>query len=231
MRLLVKNVAIALGCALLLAGCSSNQAAISSSETFEEEQAKAEKSRPLVDDWKEILAERKNLSDFERDVLQRAVENGRITQDDYEQAQTAYVQCMVSEGYDHLKFDKLPDGIYQLTEDSDTDEGTGSSEGYMDAMLTCSEGTTQIIEAYYRSQQDNPQRYKNHGLIAVQCLRDAGKVDKSYTTAQFNKAVEQYKKGLFEGSLSDQFGFPVHSNDKQVMFCLSLGGLSIGGDF
>jgi len=212
-----------------LSGCG-NTVDTPSGSTFAEEKATAEKTSPLIDSWKEDLA-RDDLSDFERDVLKRAVKTGKITQDDYEQAQAKYLQCMVSEGFDHLKFNKLPDGLYELAEDADTVEGSDSSKNYENAMLKCSEGTTRIIEAEYRDQQDNPERYKDHGLIAVQCLRDAGKVDKSYTAAQFNKAAEKYRKGTYVGTLSEQFGFPIHSSDKQTMFCLSLGGLSIGGDF
>ena len=226
--LLKKNIVLITSCVLLLTGCSPQTTA--SSATFEEEKAHAEKYQPLVDDWKYYLKHDK-LSSFERDVLGRAVKTGKIAQDDYEQAQAKYLQCMVSEGFDHLKFSKLPDGLYELAEDSDTLEGSDSSKNYENAMLKCSEGTTRIIEAEYRDQQDNPERYKDHGLIAVQCLRDAGKVDKSYTAAQFNKAATNYRKGTYVGTLSEQFGFPIHSSDKQTMFCLSLGGLSIGGDF
>lgn len=219
---------------VLLAGCGaatqSNTAAGGAAEStlsFDEEKAQAEKLSPLVDDWKNLLASRE-LSAFERDVLTRAVRNGRISQDDYEQAQAQYLQCMSQEGEDSLVFDKLPNGLYRLNQNSPT------GDGYADAMLKCSEGTTSIIEAAYRDQQDNPDRFKDHGILAAQCLRDNGIVDESYTAAQFNHAIKQFgdnREQSSEQAISDVFGFPVHSGDSQTLYCLYLGGLSLAGDF
>ncbi|OZG69179.1 hypothetical protein [Bifidobacterium eulemuris] len=212
-----------------LSGCGGGDGAASPAggQTFEEEVASAERYGPLVDDWKAEL-ESGDLSDFERGVLQRAVETGRISQDDYEQAQALYVRCMETSGYDHLVFDKLPNGLYSLSDESQTDDG------YFDAVMTCSQGTTSVIEAEYRDQQDNPDRYKDRGIVAVQCLREAGVVDDSYTAAQFNSGLDRLSSSRSSGSggnPSAAFGFPVDSDDEQTLFCISLGGLSLGGDF
>lgn len=215
---------IAISALLLLQGCASSTGNGGSSASFEEEKANADRYEPLADNWK-MLLKNSDLSDFERDVLERAVKNGKITQDDYEQAQSKYLECMVSEGYDKLKFNKRPDGIYQLAEDSEVDSGYG------DAVVKCSEGTTMRIEALYRDQQDNPERYKDHSIIAVQCLRDSGIVDSSYTAAQFTKALRKTSDGSDFQNYSKVFGFPVNSDDSQTMYCLSLGGLNLGGEF
>ncbi|WP_169171446.1 hypothetical protein [Bifidobacterium oedipodis] len=215
----------------VLSGCGGGDGAASSvGESFEEEAASAERYGPLVDDWKAEL-ESDDLSDFERGVLQQAVETGRITQDDYEQAQALYVRCMETSGYDRLVFDKLPNGLYSLSDESQTDDG------YFDAMVTCSQGTTSVIEAEYRAQQDNPKRYKDNGIVAVQCLREAGVVDDSYTAAQFNNGLDRLSKTRSSGAAeedvtpSSAFGFPVNPGDEQTLFCISLGGLNLGGDF
>ena len=189
--------------------------------SFGQEKLHAQRLPALVDDWREELAG-DDLSDFERDVLQRAVENGRITQDDYEQAHARYLQCMAVEGYDDAEYRKQPDGLYKLVRASGD-----SGDAWWEASLKCSEGTDGLIEAEYREQQDNPQRYKDSGIVAVQCLRDAGKVDDSYTAARFNEAIAHIGKGLSGNNYSKLFGFPVHSDDEQTVFCTSLGGLSI----
>ena len=196
----------------------------SSARTFEEEKVNAERYGPLINDWREELAG-DDLSDFERDVLQRAVENGRITQDDYEQAHARYLQCMAVEGYDDAEYRKQPDGLYKLVRASGD-----SGDAWWEASLKCSEGTDGLIEAEYREQQDNPQRYKDSGIVAVQCLRDAGKVDDSYTAARFNEALSRYTNDS-QGDISDIFGFRIRSDDNQAMFCMSLGGLSLSGSF
>lgn len=190
-------------------------------QSFEKEKGSAEKITPLIDIWKEELSGN-GLSEFERDVLERAVKTGRIEQNDYEQAHAKYLQCMTAAGYDQLKYTKMPDGLYKLSDDSVTDSN------YFDKSVQCSEGTTRVIEADFRDQQDNPDRYKDPGIIAVQCLRDAGKVDKNYTAAEFNQSVKEVTAGT---NPQDAFAFLVSSSDSQSIYCLSLGGLSLSGDF
>lgn len=67
---------IAISTLLLLQGCASSTGNGGPSASFEEEKANAERYEPLVDNWK-MLLKNSDLSDFERDVLERAVENGK----------------------------------------------------------------------------------------------------------------------------------------------------------
>ncbi|MCI6531879.1 MAG: hypothetical protein SO053_08700 [Bifidobacterium animalis] len=172
-----------------------------------------------MSDWKGSL-QNDDLSDFERNVLERAVSTGSITQDDYEQAYTKYLQCMTNAGYDQLKYTKMPDGLYRLSNEAKTDEG------YFDQSVQCSDGTIRVIEAAYRDQQDNPERYKDSGIIAAQCLRDAKIVDDTYTAAQFNEASQRYLNGD-ETDPSDLFGFPITGSNQQTLYCLALGGVGL----
>lgn len=211
---------------ITISSCSANGAASTSSTTFEEEKAHAERYPSLVDDWKEDL-NRHDLSNFEREVLERAVKTGKITQDDYERAHSLYIQCMAEKGFKGAKYVKQPDGLYKLVSSS---SNADDSDTWWNASIQCSEGTDSLIEAEYRDQQDNPERYKDPSMIAVQCLRDAGKVDDSYTAAQFNNSISRYNRLLQGKNLSKIFGFPVDSNDQQTMFCLSLGEVDTDGD-
>lgn len=217
-----------IGYCVTIVGCFSMIMAVGAcgggndAKNFNEEVSSAQKIAPLSDLWQEEL-DGSDLSDFERDVLKRAVKTGRIEQDDYEQAHAKYLQCMTTAGYDQLAYDKLPNGLYSLSDDAVIDNG------YADQMVACSEGTTRVIEADYRDQQDNPDRYKDHGIIAVQCLRDAGVVGDDYTAAEFNRSVEKMNSG--GARPQDAFSFPLKSDDSQALYCLYLGGLSLKGNF
>lgn len=195
--------------------------------SFEQEKAHAQKLPPLTDDWKNILKE-EDLSDFERTVLTRAVRTGRISRADYEHAYSKYRQCMVSRGYHDLRYERQSDGLCKQTDSASMT--AADFDVYMDASNACSQGTISIIEAEYRNQQDNPERCKDQGIVAVQCLGDADKVDDPYTAAQFNNSISRYNRLLQGKDLSKVFGFPVDSNDQQTMFCLSLGEVDSDGN-
>ena len=215
-------------CLMLLTAYATIASRTLDNGTFEQEKARAQKLPPLTDDWKNILKEN-DLSDFERTVLTRAVKTGKISRADYEHAYSKYRQCMASRGYRDLRYERQPDGLYKQTDSASMT--AADFDAYMDASNACSQGTISIIEAEYRDQQDNPERYKDQSIVAVQCLRDAGKVDDSYTALHFDTALAKTDKGLSGDNYSKLFGFPVHSSDERTLFCLSRGGLSLSGDF
>lgn len=200
-------------------GCSSAYP----SSSLNEEIAHAEKLPSLVDEWKEYLHE-DNLSKYERTVLEQAIKTGHIKQEDYEEGYSQYLKCMTNAGYDSLVYDKMPDGLYSLSNDAVVDDG------YFEQSVACSEGTIRVIEAAYRNQQDNPKRYKDSGILAAQCLHSAGVVDDSYTAAQFNMSMNELK-GNTSKNPSEVFGFPISAKDTQTLYCLYLGdvGLSFDG--
>ncbi|WP_416517347.1 hypothetical protein [Bifidobacterium asteroides] len=74
----------------------------------------------------------------------------------------------------------------------------------------------EIIEALFRDQQDNPERYKDPGILTARYLIDAGIVDKTYTAAKFNESAQilQTHNDNDQRTLQEIFGFPV--TGKQV---------------
>ena len=221
----------------LLCGCggqksTQNQAqeksSIERSGSLAQEKSNAERIESLESIFKSE-ASRKDLDDFERDVLNRAVKTGRIDPADYEAAHDKYLECMANAGYDEHDT-KMPDGLYKSSETMDPNI---DSKQWFKQSVTCSDHTTGIIESLFRDQQDNPERYKDPGILAAQCLMDAGIVDKTYTAAKFNESAQilQAHNDNDQRTLQEIFGFPVAGKQgSQARYCLSLGGAGMAID-
>ncbi len=221
----------------LLCGCggqksTQNQAqeksSIERSGSLAQEKSNAERIESLESIFKSE-ASRKDLDDFERDVLSRAVKTGRIDPADYEAAHDKYLECMANAGYDEHDT-KMPDGLYKSSETMDPNI---DSKQWFKQSVTCSDHTTGIIEGLFRDQQDNPERYKDPGILAAQCLVDAGIVDKTYTAAKFNESAQilQAHNDNDQRTLQEIFGFSVAGKQgSQARYCLSLGGAGMAID-
>ena len=221
----------------LLCGCvgqksTQNQAqeksSVERSGSLAQEKSNAERIESLESIFKSE-ASRKDLDDFERDVLNRAVKTGRIDPADYEAAHDKYLECMANAGYDEHDT-KMPDGLYKSSETMDPNI---DSKQWFKQSVTCSDHTTGIIEGLFRDQQDNPERYKDPGILAAQCLMDAGIVDKTYTAAKFNESAQilQAHNDNDQRTLQEIFGFPVAGKQgSQARYCLSLGGAGMAID-
>ena len=221
----------------LLCGCggqksTQNQAqeksSIERSGSLAQEKSNAERIESLESIFKSE-ASRKDLDDFERDVLNRAVKTGRIDPADYEAAHDKYLECMANAGYDEHDT-KMPDGLYKSSETMDPNI---DSKQWFKQSVTCSDHTTGIIEGLFRDQQDNPERYKDPGILAAQCLMDAGIVDKTYTAAKFNESAQilQAHNDNHQRTLQEIFGFSVAGKQgSQARYCLSLGGAGMAID-
>lgn len=140
----------------LLCGCggqksTQNQAqeksSIERSGSLAQEKSNAERIESLESIFKSE-ASRKDLDDFERDVLNRAVKTGRIDPADYEAAHDKYLECMANAGYDEHDT-KMPDGLYKSSETMDPNI---DSKQWFKQSVTCSDHTTGIIEGLFRDQ-------------------------------------------------------------------------------
>ena len=158
----------------LLCGCGGQK----STQNRPQEKSSTERIESLESMFKS-KAFRKDLDDSERDALNRAVKTGRIDPADYETAHDKYLECMANAGYDEHDT-KMPDGLYKSSETLDPNI---DSKQWYKQVISCSAHTTDTTESLFRDQQDNPERYKDTGILAAQCLMDAGIVDKTYTAA------------------------------------------------
>jgi len=132
---------------------------------------------------------RDDLSDFEREVLERAKETGEISAEDYEDAHAQEASCMAAAGYD-IAYEKLANGLYKATppplpQDADNAENGKLVDAYMAMSNTCSDGVSKVVESLYMLQQGNPDLLVDQDEAAVQCLRKAGLVPGDYTAETF----------------------------------------------
>lgn len=125
------------------------------------------------------------MDDCKQYVLNRAVKTGRIDSADYETAHDKYLECMANAGYDEHDT-QIP---YEHYWSSETIDPNINGKQWFKQSIICSAHTTEIVEAPFRDQQDNPERYKDHGILAAQCLVDEGIIDKVYTATEYNESA------------------------------------------
>lgn len=157
------------------------------------------------------------LSDFERDVLTRAVADGKISALDYEEAFSRRTSCMSDAGY-HDDAVKLPNGLYQLTPKPPTDSDPKAwMEAWADADKRCATGNLIIIEGLYRIQQGNSDLLADPLQVAAQCLIKEGLAPATYT-------AEQLKDWLETQSAQP----PFDPSDPKAQTCFSNAGIAVG---
>ncbi|MEU0488111.1 hypothetical protein ABZ249_02705 [Nocardiopsis sp. NPDC006139] len=203
----------ALGCALLLtlalSACADGAG-----------EAESPLSPALLTEF-EALRERAG-TDFEQEVLDRAIEEGGVTQEDYEEAFNRYTECAEAAGLRET-YTKLPNGLYQLT-DWEVDADPRDQEAYeaatnahMETSADCAEGTILLIESAYSLQLGNPEGIEDPRLAAIQCLEDEGIVEPdSYTPEEFDEDLEN----VFADA-------PFDPSDEAANLCLYMAGFAI----
>jgi len=140
----------------------------------------------LVDQFE--VARERATSDFEREILDRAMENGELTQKDYEEAFNRYQECTEAAGLDET-FRKMPSGLYRLV-----DMGGADSEGDMAAGMEtsteCADGTLMRVESMYGVQVGNPYLLDDNRAAVIQCLYEEGHVEADYTVEECDRHLE-----------------------------------------
>lgn len=144
------------------------------------------------------------LSQFERDVLQRAKKTGRISAEDYETAHDKQAACMAENGW-REQTRKLSNGLYQTTGVTPVPSTDAEVNKYMETSNTCSEGVSKVIESIYQLQQGNPGLLADPYETAVECLKKGNLVDKAYTGRKLENALSKdgTSKGLTFDASSD----------------------------
>ncbi|RCV55492.1 hypothetical protein [Marinitenerispora sediminis] len=195
--------------AALLSGCSG--VGQEGQRTEGEEGPGSTMDLTLVEQFEQARASA--TSDFEREVFDRAIENGEISADDYEEAFSRYRQCAQDAGLEE-SYERQPDGIYQI-QPSPFEDDT-ASQRYQDLSIECADGTTMRIEALYRTQISNPDLLEDGREVTLQCLVEAGLVPADYTVEQLH---EDFQNG-FEDA-------PFDPMDATAQDCLVRGGYNV----
>ncbi len=156
-----------------------------------------------------------NLSEFEREVFERAVKTGSISQADYDEAFNRYEQCVSDLGYKDT-WEKLPNGLYRITPPPLANQA--AVDKYREQTEECADGTTMRIEGIFTQQQSNPNLNADPRAVAIQCLLKGGHTDASYTADDFERDSET---GFQDA--------PFDVSDSDVQTCLYSAGYAIAG--
>ena len=157
------------------------------------------------------------LSQFERDVLQRAKKTGRISAEDYEAAHDKQAACMAESGWQE-QTRKLSNGLYRTTGVTPVPSTDAEVNKYMEASNTCSKGTSKIIESLYQLQQGNPGLLADPYETAVECLKKSSLVDDAYTGRKLQNALNG------DGTSK---GLPFDASSDAAQSCLTGAGLAV----
>ncbi|WEV42056.1 hypothetical protein OZX57_00645 [Bifidobacterium sp. ESL0682] len=131
---------------------------------------------------------KKKLSSYEREVISRSKQNGKVSAEDYETAHAKEVSCMAGKGWKMLE-KKLPSGIYANNGTDPVPHGDAEVDKMMKASKDCSVDSADI-EILYETQQTNPDLLSDTYEAAVTCLQRSKVVDKSYTAKKLKDALE-----------------------------------------
>ncbi|WP_334148885.1 hypothetical protein [Microbacterium sp.] len=117
----------------------------------------------------------------EQKALNRTVESGAVSEEDYEANHQIYVECLNAAGFTP-EFRQSSDGFYvQLPF-----RNVADSEQLDLALTDCATHTT-AIDMIFRLQEANPQLLTDSRAVAVGCLADGGYVASSYSAEQFEQ--------------------------------------------
>ncbi len=207
--------AVALVLLLSSAGCMSG-----TTREAAPPQGSGEKMKPLVEQFKDARA--KAGSDFEKQALDRAIETGKISAADYEEAFSRYRQCAQDAGQQET-YTKLPNGIYRVNPPTNLGDKV---DAYANTMRDCAAKAGLIsLEALFRTQIDNPDLLSDPRLLTVRCLVKAGVVPADYTVDKLMT--------FLKGDLEKKTDFDPMKPEAQT--CLTAGGFAVqidakGGD-
>src|SRR5699024_12498719 len=102
----------------------------------------------LIATFEEFLESAEN--DFEREVFERALENGEISEEDYEEANSSYLECMKGIGLEESAT-KKPNGLYER-QPVDLLDGNQEFQDRMAPSDECGSGTVAAIYDAYKRQ-------------------------------------------------------------------------------
>lgn len=160
-RKAVVGVALALG--LLLTGCTQQETAPEGSSSPSDALSR---QTPVDSSFKAVIEDylRQATNDFERDALKRALETGRVSEADYQEAVNGMLQCLGGRGFPSIAEPDPQTGVVRYLT-----EGSTEGDGFEAAFEECSIGTTYLVGSLYDQMATNPDNADFVELIA-QCL-------------------------------------------------------------
>lgn len=151
-----------------------------------------------------------NLNEYGKEIFERAVQTGQISEDDYEDAHATLVSCLDSKGID-ITYSKTTTGVYYMNAWVMPDNLT---DDYVNREMSACEDEVDwpAIESMYSMQQNDPELYADPDEVIVRCLWDDDIVPTTYTAKDFSRDFPNQT--------------PFDKTDPQVLDCLQRGGIN-----
>lgn len=171
-------LASAVICFLLpLSACSTNAANHDASSSSSEN---SETATSYESQLKQAL--QSATSDFEKQVLKKAIKTGKNSDSDYREANEKYQQCMIAKG-DPITF-STDQSTGLMQESMNVDDQNYDSDKVNSDSIACAEGTNLLIRDLYERMATNPSNSDEIELI-VSCLKRKKLVPESFTKQDY----------------------------------------------
>lgn len=195
--------------AFALTGCSNGSSAQS-----------GERLAPSLKALFDQALERDDLSDWDRAALEKASEEGQISQADYVEGMDLFASCLQNAGFEFIR-STLLNGVIEFQPPPGPFSESGV-KAQAKAQADCYTSTNAVTQEFFRMQQANPDLLADFPQAAVNCLRDAGVVGDEFTKDDFND--------LFGQQESESVSRPFDVMDPAVQTCLYSLGFSVKFD-
>lgn len=176
----------------------------------------ASERRYIAENFSELVTsalEDPNLQEFDRQVLERAQDTGRIQQADYDEAYSRFAQCMEVSGKP-VSLTKLSNGLYQV-ENTPLSDGE-DIETALQMVDKCSAGTINRLSELYNIQQGNPELLADPYEVAYKCLETKGLVNSQFTLDDLREVLRS--PGPEGSALEDRLPFDPYGDEAQACF-------------
>ncbi|KFI51616.1 hypothetical protein [Bifidobacterium biavatii] len=158
-----------------------------------------------------------DMSDAQREKVERVRDDGTVTTEDYEQAWSDFKQCMVDKGYHTPVLTKYSNGVYEVASIDPSSMSDEQQKKYENDYIACNFGEVLNINALYQLQVGNPSLYSENYDGVVDCLIREGVVDKTYTKSQLEKDLTPNDNGEWAINVDDpQIGACLAGNNIRV---------------
>lgn len=138
----------------------------------------------------QLLGQDSGMDPAQKATLRKAATSGKISLSDYKAAWSRYITCVQDKGHPRPTLKTYSNGIQQPQGDvlpSDKADDLDYIQKKAKDLNACGIATVDSVDALYMAQVGNPNLYASHEEGAVDCLKRAGLVPKSYTVEQYEK--------------------------------------------
>ncbi|MCI0159179.1 hypothetical protein KNO15_20960 [Leifsonia shinshuensis] len=173
----------------------------------------------LADSYTALIEEKLGgtLTEFETEVLERALDRGTISQSDYEAAHGRYRECMAQHGIE-TEERRFPNGVIHSTPPGPDEQFT--VEQLIDVDYRCAISTIFVIDELYVVQQGNPGLLRDTSAAGRECLIREGLAPSSFSRDDFESA--------FGPGNDDYDSLPFDVRDELVQMCLFTAHIVLG---